>query len=162
MRIRTRSALATLLSVLVVTLVLPACGDDGGSTGPGATFDLTFTGDASFHGAHGGQDIYVFVTGGDGSVVASAEGTVSETQEPAFSFTMEGVLQEGESYTLNYWIDSNFGGGTQGACDAPEVDHQWKIDIAPVSDDVTINDTHRPGEVEQVCTDSDDDDTPGY
>lgn len=162
MRTGTRSALASLLSVLVLAFVLPACGDDGGTTDPGATFDLTFTGDATFHGAHGGQDIHVFVKGGDGSVVASANGTVSETQEPAFSFTMENALQEGRSYTLNYWIDSNFGGGSQGACDAPEVDHQWRIDIGPVSDDVRIDDTHRPAETEQVCTDSEADDTPGY
>lgn len=158
--IRRHPILPVLVSVLF--LATAACGDDDATTGPGASFDLTFTGDASFHGAHGGQAVYVFVTGSGGNVVAAGDGTVSSSEDPAFSFTFEDALQEGVAYTLNYWIDSNFGGGTQGACDSHEVDHQWAISVGTVSDDVTIDDTHRPTETEPVCTDSDDDDTPGY
>lgn len=161
MRTRLRSALTLLVSLFFVA-GLPACGDDGGTTEPGASFNLTFTGDETFHGAHGGDPIHVFVKNSGGSVVASASGTVSGSQVPAFSFTFENALKEGETYELNYWMDSNFEGGTPGACDSPDVDHQWKIDIGPVSNDVTIDDTHRPTETEQVCTDSEDDDTPGY
>lgn len=157
-----RSALPIFASFLVILLGVSACGDDDDPAGPSGSFDLAFTGDASFHNAHGGQDIYVFVTSSSGTVVASGQGIVSASQEPAFSFSFSDVLAEGESYDLNYWIDSNFGGGTEGACDSPDVDHQWQIDIAAVSSNVTMEDTHRPAEVEPVCTDSEADETPGY
>lgn len=158
---RRRAILPILVSLVLVALA--GCGDDEGPTAPGGSLDLTFTGDASFHGAHGDQAIHVFVVHSGGTVVASEDGTVSSSAEPAFSFTFQDVLAEGESYDLNYWIDSNFGGGTQGECDAPEVDHQWKIDVGPVSDDVTIADTHRPTETEQVCSDTEENPgEPGY
>ena len=151
-----------LLPLLLVGLV--ACdGDDPMDTTP--TYDLTFTGDDTFQGAHGGQTIHVGIREGSGTLVASETGTVSSTAEPAFSFTFTNVLEEGEDYDLEYWIDSNFGdSGTQGVCDPPDVDHQWEIGLAPVMNDVTVDDSHRPTETEDVCGTSDGDDGggPGY
>lgn len=158
----------TFASVLVPLLLmgLAACGDDDdtGPTGTTPSLDLTFTGDDSFQGAHGGQAIHVGIKDGAGALVASDVGTVSATADPSFSFTFTNVLEENEDYDLDYWIDSNFGdSGTEGACDPPDVDHQWRIDIGAVMDDVTVNDTHRPTETEDVCgTSMDGDDGPGY
>ncbi len=158
--IRRRSIVLSLVPFALAALV--ACGDDD-PTEPTTTYDLTFSGDATFHDAHGGQDIHVFIEDSGGSVVATDEGTVSETQEPSFSFTFPDALEDGESYVLKYWIDSNFGGGTEGECDAHEVDHQWRIDLGTVDADVNLEDTHRPGETEQICSETDDNPgEPGY
>lgn len=165
-----RASFAAALTVALVPL-LAGCGDDGNSTGPQepeATLDLIFTGDASFQGAHGGQTIHVaIVDQEDGAVVAGKNGTVSSDSDPAFEFTFTEVLVEGQSYHLDYWIDSNFDGGTEGTCDPPSDDHQWRMDVPSVSDDVTIADTHRPTETESVCStfggsDSDGDDGTNY
>lgn len=147
----------TLLCVPVLIGGLAACdGDDGGTT-PTPSYDLTFTGDASFQNAHGDDPIHVGVRDGSGTLVASETGTVSASETPSFSFTFTDALEEGEDYDLEYWIDSNFGdGGTAGECDSPDVDHQWRIDVAAVTDDVTINDSHRPTETEDVCSTSSD------
>lgn len=150
-----RSRFALLLVLPFVLLGLAACGDDEtptGSDGPTGPFDLTFTGDATFQQAHGGQEIHVAVEAGDGSLVASETGTVSAEQDPAFSFTFTGVLEEGGDYALKYWIDSNFTDeSTAGVCDPKEADHQWLIDVSGVSDDVRVDDAHRPTETESVC-----------
>ena len=37
---------------------------------------------------------------------------VSATADPSFSFNFPDRLNEGKTYHLDYWIDSNFGGGT--------------------------------------------------
>lgn len=145
--------------VLLLAALLPlAAGCEDGSTGPPAppegTYDLVFTGDATFQGAHGGQTLHVGVVhDGTGELVASDQGTVSSSADPAFEFTFPSVLAEGESYRLEYWIDSNFGGGTEGSCDPPETDHQWRIVVPSVTEDVTVADTHRPTETENVCGD---------
>lgn len=157
----------TFLCIPILVAGIAACGGDGnGGTTPTQSYDLTFTGDDSFQGAHGDQTIHVGVRDGAGALVASETGTVSASETPSFSFTFTDALEEGESYDLEYWIDSNFGdGGTVGECDSPDVDHQWRIDIAAVTDDVTVDDSHRPTETQDVCsTSSDGGDTggPGY
>lgn len=142
-------------SLLALAPLLTGCGDGSEPTGSeGAPMhDLSFSGDATFHGAHGGQTLHVGVRRRDsGVLVASDQGPVSASAVPSFEFTFEGVLEEGESYDLEYWIDSNFGAGTAGVCDSPGIDHQWRIPVSSVSSDVTIDDTHRPAEVEDVCT----------
>jgi len=141
---------ARSLAVPLVLFAFAACSDDepAGPTGP---FDLTFEGSASFQGAHGGQEVRVALEDASGTVVASASGTVSATADPAFSFTFVDAVEAGQSYDLKYWIDSNFGGGTVGVCDPPANDHQWSVSVSPPSDDVTITDTHRPGETASVC-----------
>ena len=133
----------------VLLLGVTACSDD--PVVPTGPFDLTFTGDASFQGAHGGQEIQVIVTASDGEVLASESAVVSETDDPSFTFVFADLLEQGQSYDLRYWIDSNFGGGSAGVCDPPGTDHQWLVAISAVSDDVEIADTHRPGETSSVC-----------
>lgn len=112
--------------------------------------DLTFSGDSSFQGAHGGQPVHVAVLTG-GEVVARQSGAVSVAADPSFSFTFPGVLEEGRSYEVHYWIDSNFGGGSQGACDAKGQDHQWSVPLGTVAGDVSHTEQHRPGETDDVC-----------
>jgi len=62
------------------------------------------------------------------------------------------LLEEGVAYEVDYWIDSNFGGGTLGVCDATAIDHQWKVTIAAVSADVAITEAHIPNTVVDVCS----------
>ena len=127
-------------------VALGACGDD-------PTFQLTFGIDASFQGAHAGHPIAVaLVRASDGVVVQEQMGTVSGTADPAASFTFAGLLEEGVAYEVDYWIDSNFGGGTLGVCDPTANDHQWKVTIAAVSADVAITEAHIPATVVDVCS----------
>ena len=118
--------------------------------------NLTFTGDASFHGPHGGQPIHVAVVDSTThKVVAEKSGTVSKTAEPSFSFTFPGVLQAGKNYEVDYWIDSNFGGGTLGVCDAKQHDHQWRVKLGKVTGDVfdkVVVVTHQPAKTTSVCS----------
>lgn len=147
-----RLSLGGVTLVALVSL-LAGCDDDATEPEPPATFDLTFTGDSTFHGAHGGQTIHVGVFNqANEEKVADTVGTVSAETAPAFEFIFNDVLVEGESYNLNYWIDSNFGGGEEGSCDSPDVDHQWKIVIPSVTENEVIDDTHRPSETESVCS----------
>jgi hypothetical protein len=116
------------------------------------TSDLDFSGDGSFHGAHGGQPIHVAVVStDDGKVVATQSGTVSKTANPSFAFTFAGVLEDGKAYEVDYWIDSNFGGGSEGVCDPKARDHQWKVPLGTVSGNVSLRDKHRPAETSDVC-----------
>ncbi len=95
------------------------------------TVDLDFALDASFQGAHGGQEVYAaVVTALDGAVIARLSGTVSATADPTFSFSIQRALTIGTAYQVRYWIDSNFGGGTVGACDPKAIDHQWSVAVA--------------------------------
>jgi hypothetical protein len=134
-----------LLAVAALLLGVPAATAAG-------TSDLEFSGDGSFHGAHGGQPIHVAVVRtDDGTVVAKQSGTVSKTADPSFSFTFAGVLEDGKAYEVDYWIDSNFGGGTVGVCDPKAHDHQWKVPLGTVSGSVSLRDKHRPAETSDVC-----------
>jgi hypothetical protein len=134
-----------LLAVAVLVLGAPAAM-------AGGTSDLVFSGDGSFHGAHGGQPIHVaVVSADDGKVVATQSGTVSKTADPSFSFTFPGVLENGKTYEVDYWIDSNFGGGTVGVCDPKAHDHQWKVPLGTVSGSVALREKHRPAETSDVC-----------
>ena len=118
------------------------------------TTNLAFTGDASFHGPHGDHDISVAVVrSSDGAVVAQQTGTVSDTENPAFSFTFSGLLVRGIAYEIHYWIDSNFSGGTVGVCDPKANDHQWNVVASTlVEEDVTVDESHNPGLTVDVCS----------
>ena len=140
-----RTLLVTSLCVGLLVAV-GACGDD-------LTFQLIFEIDASFQGPHTGHAIMVAVVRtSDGAVVAQQTGSVSGTADPAFSFTSLGLLDEGETYQVHYWIDSNFGGGTVGVCDPKANDHQWNVAIAAVAGDVTITESHNAANTVDVCT----------
>ncbi len=120
---------------------------------PTFTAELMFAGDATFQTPHGGQTVTVgVVRASDGMVVHTASGTVSDVDDPAFSFSFPGLLVIGVEYEVHYWIDSNFMGGTVGTCDAPEDDHQWRVTVPTVQDDVAITETHDPNAVTDVCS----------
>lgn len=139
----------SLAGVLVAAALLLG----GASSAMGGEMaNLVFQGDGSFNGAHGGQAIQVAVVEADsGKVVAKQSGTVSKTADPSFSFTFSGVLETGKSYDVDYWIDSNFGGGTVGVCDPKAHDHQWKVPLGTVSGSVALREKHRPAETSDVC-----------
>lgn len=105
-----------------------ACGN--GSTDLDGPYDLVVRGSAGFKEPHGGQPIQVALVDEDGRVRASRSGVVSATEDPPFEFGFPGELLSGRVYSLRYWIDSNIDGGDEGVCDAPEIDHQWKFQIA--------------------------------
>ena len=139
---RTTSVISLWAGLLVA---LAACGDD-------PTFQLVFAIDASFQGPHSGHAIEVaLVRTSDGGVVQEQIGTVSETADPAASFTFAD-LEEGVAYDVDYWIDSNFGGGTEGVCDPPAIDHQWIVAIPAVMGDVNLVVSHDDATVTDVCS----------
>ncbi len=130
-------------------LGVTAC-DDG--TGPEPLFTLVFAGDETFHTAHGGQSMRVALVSSGGTVVTQ-EGVVSEDAVPSFSFTFEDALEAGQTYEVHYWIDSNFGDGTEGVCDAVDVDHQWSADLGSTTDgSVTQTESHDPTAQTAVCS----------
>ncbi len=137
----------SLITGLCVGLLVAvgACGDD-------PTFQLVFGIDASFQGPHTGHAIEVaLVRASDGVVVQEQMGTVSGTADPAASFTFADLLEEGVAYDVDYWIDSNFGGGTVGVCDPKANDHQWRVAIAAVTADVIITEVHDAANTFDVC-----------
>ena len=145
----TRTPLVTSLCVGLL-VALSACGDD-------PTFQLIFGIDASFQAPHGGKTpahtiTVAVVRTSDGVTVETQTGTVSGTADPAFSFTSVGLLEEGEAYQVDYWIDSNFGGGTAGVCDPKANDHQWRVAIAAVTADVALTELHNAANTVEVCT----------
>jgi len=121
-----------------------------------ATFaaDLTFRGDASFQGAHGGQAIQAgVVRASDGALVMTRSGTVSADADPSFALEFPGALLKDMAYEVHYWIDSNFGGGTEGTCDPVDVDHQWSVELGSTTEDaVTHTESHVPAEQSAVCS----------
>lgn len=136
---------------LLTAVVLLLGGGSAAVAGNGGT--LVFQGDSTFHGPHGGQAIQAAVVETDtGKVVAKQSGTVSKTADPSFSFTFPGVLEKGKSFEVQYWIDSNFGGGTVGHCDSKEHDHQWNVKLGVADgNNVTYTDRHRPSQTTSVC-----------
>ncbi len=146
----TRPPLACLVLVLAFSAG-SACNDE--TTDPAGPFRLTFKLDAGFQGAHGGQPIAIaIVRTSDGSVVGQANGAVSATQAPSFTWETGPVMQAGIDYEVHYWIDSNFGGGTLGVCDPKANDHQWSVEFLSVSNDVDWTTGHEPALTEDVCT----------
>jgi len=140
-----------LLTGLLLALVgTAACQEATGA--PEGPYTLTFQGNESFQGAHGGQMIRVALLDAGGAVAAVRSGTVSGAATPSFSFTFEDALESGATYEVHYWIDSNFGGGTASVCDATSTDHQWAIPVDAATGDVTVTDSHRPTETADVCS----------
>ncbi|ATJ81505.1 hypothetical protein ACFPTY_00870 [Halomonas beimenensis] len=114
--------------------------------------DLTFQGDASFQGPHGGQAIQAAVVDtATGDTIAVKTGEVAADADPAFSFVFTGALMEGGSYAVHYWIDSNFGGGSPGQCDDMQHDHQWSVPIEAGAGPVTHTEGHDPSAQSAVC-----------
>ncbi|MBS9403558.1 hypothetical protein KG088_07945 [Halomonas sp. TRM85114] len=136
---------ACQLAVVLLLAAAPTFASDG--------HDLTFVGDGTFNLPHGEQAIHVALYDvAAGEVVATDSGSVSPDQEPAFSFTFSGALEEGNLYDVHYWIDSNFGGGSEGSCDPVNVDHQWRVALTDISEPVSLEVSHDPDEQAPVCT----------
>lgn len=147
--------LQSLTYVTALAFVLAGCdggADDTGATGDtdAVTYTLTFDGGDTYGGAHGDQDFGMAVVECDsgsqpctGTTVASDAGTVPATGD--WTVTFDGALEDGLDYELHLWIDSNFGGGTAGTCDADtSVDHQWAFVAGTATDDVTVQEDHDP------------------
>lgn len=138
-------AVSCPLAVALLLAVAPALASEG--------HDLTFTGDGTFVAPHGGQAIQVALYDvAAGEVVATEEGRVASNEEPAFSFTFPGALEAGRLYDVHYWIDSNFGGGSEGSCDPVNVDHQWRVALTAISEPVSLKVAHDPAKQAPVCT----------
>lgn len=129
-------------------------------------YDLAFDG-TGFSGAHAGQPFDMAVVEcsttecdpetATGTVVDRASGMVPSTTEWAVEFL--DVLIAGEVYELHLWIDSNFGGGSAGACDSPDIDHQWAFEAGTASTDLTVDAAHDPNTTSPVCGSFDESDT---
>lgn len=133
------------LAVVLLLAAAPTLASDG--------HDLTFVGDGTFNLPHGEQAIQVALYDvAAGEVVATDSGSVSPDEEPAFSFTFSGALEEGKLYDVHYWIDSNFGGGNEGRCDPMDTDHQWRVALTDISEPVSLEVTHDPAGQAPVCT----------
>lgn len=144
---------SALLLIVVASFAVAACDGDNKVTGPSpGPFQLTFLLDASFQGIHGGQSVNIAVLRSSSRVVvARGGGIVSATQAPSFTFVAGAVLERGTDYEVHYWIDSNFGGGAAGACDAKAIDHQWSVEFRSVSNDIVWTASHSPSLTEDVC-----------
>jgi hypothetical protein len=142
-----------LVPLLLVLAATTAC-NSGSSTPTSLTgpFRLTFSLDATFQGLHGGQSIAIaLVRTSDGSLIGQANGAVSATQDPSFTWETGPIMQAGIDYEVHYWIDSNIGGGTLGLCDPEAIDHQWSFEILSVSNDIRWVTAHNAALVEDVC-----------
>lgn len=150
--------LALLAGAAALALALTGCSSQKAKTmehqaeTKAGVFTLTFAGNSTFHGPHGGQAIHVALVDSEtGMVVAKQSGTVSRTANPAFSFTFKHAMVPGRSYEVDYWIDSNFGGGTVGKCDPPQHDHQWDIHLGKATGNIDHVETHEPAKITPVC-----------
>jgi len=140
---------------LVLTLVAAVgCGGGNNLTSPSESgpFELVFSLDASFQSVHGGHPISIAVVrSSNGSVVARENGVVSPTQNPSFRFATGRVMLRGATYEVHYWIDSNIGGGSPGACDPRAIDHQWSVEFLSVTNDIMFVTSFNPALTEDVC-----------
>lgn len=143
--------LPTLLSLPALVVGAAACGDGGAAEAPAGPFTLTFAGNASFNEPHGGQAITVILVSVTAGEESTKTGTVSAEAEPAFSVSFPDALEPGQVYEVRYWIDSNFGGGTEGGCDPKETDHQWVETVGTASEDIDLTVSHDPTATESVC-----------
>ena len=116
------------------------------------SFSLTFQGDASFQGPHGGQAIMVALIRTSDRADVLLTGTVSATADPAFSFSFPALVEAGVAYEVHYWIDSNVGGGTVGVCDPKGNDHQRNVASPAITRDVTITEAYNATNTMDVCS----------
>lgn len=142
-----------VLSLSVAGVLAVAACSGGTGTQPvfsTSGFDLTVTGDSTFGAPDGGHTVTVAVVRA-GAVVDEASDTVATSGNPAFSFAFPGVLEYGESYDVDYWIDTNTGGGTVGVCDPPPLDQTWQVPVDSVSGPVTLTEEYGASTGTNVC-----------
>ncbi len=143
---------AGLLAVLVcAVLLVPGCDDDD-AIDLSEPYDFRFALAADFGPPHGNQPVqWALYRSADQVLLATGEGTVSPTANPAFLLRVRNVLQEFVDYELQYWIDSNINGGTAGVCDSETIDHQWNYRFQAPGNNVDFTLLYDPNRVEDVC-----------
>jgi hypothetical protein len=146
-----RSRAGVLLLFLPAFLLSTGCDDDDviSDTGP---YTLTFSLGADFQAPHGNQPVeWALIRSADVVTLATGDGTVSATRNPAFTLRTGPVLEEFVDYELRYWIDSNTGGGTPGVCDSETIDHQWNYRFQAPGNDIDFTLLYDVDRVEDVC-----------
>ena len=94
---------SSALLILVLAFAASSACNDEEPTDPTGPFRLTFNLDASFQDPHGGQSIAVaIVRTSDASVIAQANGAVSATEDPSFTWSTGPVMQAGIDYEVHY------------------------------------------------------------
>jgi hypothetical protein len=145
-----RTPLVTSLGLSLLVTV-GACGDPTGDD----IFEWSITGDVSFQAPHAGHimtSAFVRTRGGLAFDPIGGGGSPISDLPETISFHVGSTVERGETFEFHYWIDSNFGGGTVGVCDSPQIDHQWKVVIPEVQGDVNTVLTHDPTTVTDVCS----------
>ena len=141
-------------ALLAGLLILSACSDDDDpavTTAMVPTYTLTFMG--SGFTPHVNQTLTAAAVTSAGTAVLPA-GTTTVAADGMFSLPLADVLMTGVIYNVDFWIDSNFGGGTAGTCDSPAIDHQWRLAVnggAVIAGPVTVTDIHNPATIQSVC-----------
>lgn len=128
-----------IVSMIVNVFGIMGCSDDkdddnNNTTGAGPySFTISGTG----FSPHNGQAVRaVLVKASDNSIVGGQQAMT--VAGGSFTFTWSDVLQPNVAYKVNYFADLS----GNGRCDAPSTDHVWTRDIAPVTQDTTLDVTH--------------------
>jgi hypothetical protein len=143
--------------IIAAAALLASCGSSNDNTT--TPTHLTFQGNgnlangAVFNGPHAGQTVRAALL--DGATVLEIQKTTVAIggTDPAFSFTFATAIDTTKTYTINYWIDSNFSlapPAGQGECNPPANDHQWSVAVA--AGVTTFTDVHRPLSIQDVCS----------
>lgn len=92
---------------------------------------------ATGFGIHEGAKIEIVVTrSSDGAAVA--HGGTDKQEGDTLSFAWDGLLEVGQAYTIDYYVDVN----GDGHCNPPADDHVWRRDVPAVTGDVTVTTAH--------------------
>ena len=146
-----RSRAGALLILVPAFLLISGCDDDD-AINLGEPYNFTFSLSADFGEPYSNQPIeWALIRSADAVTLATGNGTISPTSNPAFTLRAGRVLQEFVDYELRYWIDSNTGGGTLGVCDAETIDHQWNYRFQAPGNDVKFTLLYDANRVEFVC-----------
>ncbi len=111
--------------------------DSGSGSGSSSSGSASAAGDLviSFTGyaPHNGQDVYLKVFTEDDTELGEATAVAANE----FEITVSGVIEEGENYTVRWWVDFN----DSGACE--EADHRWEIADQPgTADGLALSHAH--------------------
>jgi hypothetical protein len=86
---------------------------------------------------HDGAKIEIVVTrSSDGAAVA--HGGYDKFEGDTLAFSWDGLLEVGQAYTVDYYVDVN----GDGHCNPPADDHVWRRDIPAVTNDVAVTTAH--------------------
>ena len=119
------------------------------STPPINGLELSIGGDGSFQVAHFGEGYLIALRRSSIDWVGSVGlGVVSDLGFRPRTYT----VLPGSAYQYDIWIDSNSGGGAVGVCDSPAIDHQWRVLVPALTEDVEIVFSHDDATVTDVCS----------